>query len=208
MRSVLLAVAELLMMVPPGCMALCLLFPSSVGRPRRGEQKEKKASQPPPPPGLFFCMQQDGIGNACGTIACIHAVANTVGADALADGPLKSFITSTAAMSPAERGEALVSAKDLQVMSDATAASGETEGAGTNDAQDQHFIAFVNKDGMLYELDGRNIDPETKEAFPFCHGATGEETFLSDAAKVIRDDFMARDPTCINFNIVALCKDA
>ena len=46
MQSVIPAVAELLMMVPPGCMALCLLFPSSLGRPRRGEQKEKKASQP------------------------------------------------------------------------------------------------------------------------------------------------------------------
>ena len=75
-------------------------------------------------------------------------------------------------------------------LAEAACSAGETEGAGTNDAQDQHFIAFVSKAGMLYELDGRNIDAETKEAFPFCHGATSAETFLMDAARVIREDFM------------------
>ena len=43
-------------------------------------------------------------------------------------------------------------------------------------------------------------------AQPFCHGATDAATFLSDAAKVIREDVMARDPESINFNITALCK--
>ena len=198
---------ELLMMVPQPCVALCLLYPSKVGKPRRGEQKEKRAVQPQPPADLVFCMQHDGIGNACGTIACVHAIANTVGMDGLDDGPLKKFLTATEGMAPAARGTVLQEAKDMQTVSDGAAASGETEGAGTNDAQDQHFIAFVSKAGMLYELDGRNIDAETKEAFPFCHGATSAETFLMDAARVIREDFMARDPDCINFNVVALCKE-
>ena len=92
--------------------------------------------------------------------------------------------------------------------SDATAAAGTTEGAGTDDAQGQHFIAFVNCGGMLYELDGRNFDKQAEGAVakPFCHGATSDDSFLADAAKVIREDVMARDPTSINFNITALCK--
>ena len=32
------------------------------------------------------------------------------------------------------------------------------------------------------------------------------KTFVSDAAKVIREDFMARDPENMNFNVTALCK--
>ena len=32
------------------------------------------------------------------------------------------------------------------------------------------------------------------------------ETFVLDAAKVIREEFMARDPSSINFNVTALCK--
>lgn len=170
------------------------------------------ASQPSPPPELFFVMQKDGIGNACGTIACIHAVANasTAGNFALLDGPLKSFMESTKGLSVAERADALVVAKELQELSDATAAAGETAGAGTDDAQGQHFICFVRAGDMLYECDGRNFnkDAEGAVAAPFCHGATTPESFLRDAAKVIREDVMTRDPTSINFNIVALCECA
>ena len=125
-------------------------------------------------------------------------------------GPLASFVKETSALGIAERGWALLKAKALQELSDATAASGETEGAGTDDAQGQHFIAFVNVNGMLYELDGRNFDktaaPGTATAIPFCHGATSAETFVQDAAKIVREDFMARDPENLNFNVTAFCK--
>lgn len=82
-------------------------------------------------------MQHDGIGNACGTIACIHAIANAAieGNFAIGKGPLQDFMSD----SPSEagmRGQALLQATGLQELSDATAAAGETEGAGTDDAQD------------------------------------------------------------------------
>jgi len=180
-----------------------------VSGPRRTAQKEAQPNQPPPPEGLFFVQQHNGIGNACGTIACVHAVANGAasGAFALSDGPLKAFMDKTAALSVADRGRALAGYAELQEMSDATAASGETDGAGTDDAQGQHFIAFVRVGEVLYELDGRNFDHEAgDEARPFCHGGTSEATFLADAAKIIKEDVMSRDPESINFNITALCK--
>lgn len=43
----------------------------------------------------------------------------------------------------ADRGWALANAVELQEMSDATAAAGETAGAGTDDAMNSHFISFV-----------------------------------------------------------------
>ena len=66
------------------------------------------------------------------------------------------------------------------------------------------MFTFVPFAGQLYELDGRTFD-EQGVAFPVCHGPTSDATFLLDAAKVIREEFMARDPTSINFNVTALC---
>ena len=75
---------ELLCMVPQPCVALCLLYPSeNISGVRRADQREKQASQPPPPDGLFFCMQHDGIGNACGTIACAETVSTVTGDSAV-----------------------------------------------------------------------------------------------------------------------------
>lgn len=59
-----------------------------------------------------------------------------------------------------------------------------------------HFVAFVQKDGSLYELDGR-------KEFPINHGPSSEETFLQDAAEACRK-YMNRDPCNVNFTIVAL----
>jgi len=202
---------ELLMMVPQPCAALCLLYPSgNISKPRREgfAEEEFRKKQPPLPPNLFFCKQFDDIGNACGTLACMHAVGNAALAnnfELAQDSPLSKFITANNGSDPSARGRALLDAKELQQMSDATAAAGETEGAGTDDAQNQHFISFVNFEGKLYELDGRNILPEDGQpALPVFHGETTAETFLIDAARVIKEQFMARDPTNVNFNVVAL----
>lgn len=76
-----------------------------------------------------------------------------------------------------------------------------------------HFIAFVEVDGCLYELDGRKESPVN-------HGPTSRETLLQvqsaassppvshtsgtqDACRIVKQ-FMARDPNNLNFNLMAL----
>lgn len=200
---------ELLMMVPRPCVALCLLFPcEKIAGPRRSQLKAARSGAGAHEAGLFFTQQHDGCGNACGTIASIHAVANASrsGAFPLGDDTLLGrFLKETEGQDAAARGTALVDATYLHELSNETAASGETEGAGTDDAGGRHFICFLVHDGRLFELDGRIVD-ERGNAFPVDHGPTNEAGFVEDAAKVIRDQFMAMDPENLNFNVVAFSK--
>ena len=60
---------------------------------------------------------------------------------------------------------------------------------------DNHFICFTSVGGRLLELDGCM-------AGPVDHGATCN--LLSDAANIIKKDFMARDPTNLNFSLCVM----
>lgn len=188
---------ELLQMVPP-CSGLILLFPAEkMSADRYRELRERRGEAPP----VFFAQQHDECGNACGTIAVIHCVAN---AGLELSGPLQRFVESAPA-GIAEKGRALVAATDIRELSNKAAAAGETIGAGTDDNGCAHYVAFVRVQGRLVELDGRTIDDDGV-AFPVCHGTTTQETFLSDVARVVCEDFIARDPANINFSMLAFAQ--
>lgn len=51
---------------------------------------------------------------------------------------------------------------------------------------DTHFIVFIQKNGHIYELDGRKKSPIN-------HGPTTVESFLTDAAALAKK-LMERDP--------------
>jgi ubiquitin carboxyl-terminal hydrolase L3 len=62
-----------------------------------------------------------------------------------------------------------------------------------------HFLAIVPKDGRIIELDGR-------KAFAIDHGPYESlETFALEASeKVVRREFMDKDPDEIRFSMMAL----
>jgi len=76
--------------LPQPTAAIIFIFP--------GGEHEDQSSAPPLPPGSpFFLYQIAGLGNACGTIAAIHAVANSGAAASLAEGTtLKTFLDANA----------------------------------------------------------------------------------------------------------------
>lgn len=63
---------------------------------------------------------------------------------------------------------------------------------------DNHFVAFVEHEGALFELDGT-------KSFPVNHGATTRETFLADACTQAKK-FMERDPEETAFGMIVLAK--
>uniref|UniRef100_A0A8C9PJI7 Ubiquitin carboxyl-terminal hydrolase n=1 Tax=Spermophilus dauricus TaxID=99837 RepID=A0A8C9PJI7_SPEDA len=147
-------------------------------------------------PKVYFMKQT--IGNSCGTIGLIHAVANNQDKLEFEDGSvLKQFLSETEKMSPEDRAKCFEKNEAIQAAHDAVAQEGQCR---VDDKVNFHFILFNNVDGHLYELDGRM-------PFPVNHGTSSEGSLLQDAAKVCRE-FTEREQGEVRFSAVALCKAA
>jgi len=186
--------AELLDFVPKPVKALILLFPCSekYEQHRQAEDEKLKENIPQYPKDLFYLKQT--IANACGTCALIHAVANNKDIP-LNDGILKKFLDAAQDLSPEDRGKLLEADTGFTDAHKSLALEGPPD-SNPELSENQHFIALVQKDGELYELDGR-------KSFPIRHGSTSNETFLEDAAKVCKE-FIARDPDELRFTVGAI----
>ncbi|XP_053958747.1 ubiquitin carboxyl-terminal hydrolase isoform X2 [Anastrepha ludens] len=159
----------------------------------RAQEHEKLSVDPGVFPDDLFYMRQL-TSNACGTVALIHSLANSKSIS-LEDGILKSFLENVKDLTPEERGKALENDKSFTEGHHELAKEGQTV-ADPEEKVNHHFVALINKNGVLYELDGR-------KEFPIKHGPTTDETFIQDAAKVCKE-FMARDPDELRFTVMAL----
>jgi len=187
---------ELLAMVPQPVKSLILLHPINDKEEEFKAQQEAKvdADGQEVSDNVYFMKQC--VGNACGTVALIHAVANNTGTIDLSDGPLKEFLEKTKAMSPDDKGTALENDEGIAKAHEESAQEGQTEAPDRDTKLDLHFVAFVEVDGNLYELDGR-------KKFPINLGPTSPDSLLQDAAKACRE-FINRDPEETRFAMVAL----
>uniref|UniRef100_A0A8D0DVS7 Ubiquitin carboxyl-terminal hydrolase n=1 Tax=Salvator merianae TaxID=96440 RepID=A0A8D0DVS7_SALMN len=188
---------ELLSMVPRPVCAILLLFPvTEKYETFRTEEEEKIKAQGQEVKSSVYFMKQT-ISNACGTIGLIHAIANN--RDKISfetDSSLKRFLDDSSTMSPEERAKYLETYEAIRVTHESSAHEGQTEAPSIDEKVDLHFIALVNVDGILYELDGR-------KPFPINHGQSSDDTFLEDAVEVCKK-FMDRDPDELRFNAIAL----
>ena len=169
---------ELLEMVPEPVKALMFLFPVDIRSKEHTEFKGK----------CWFAKQT--INNACGTVAVIHALANT----GLAQGKVKQYIDETKNASALERGKKLESAKFIEE------AHKQTAGLGTSEMDESttlHFVTFIPVEGRIVEFDGRY-------EHPIDHGKYTD--FLKDAAKVVEDIVKKSEAT--SFNLMALVADS
>ncbi len=199
---------ELLAMVPQPALALLLLFP--ITEATEADRTAQAASGPASGGGgkgqapVWYTRQT--IGNACGTIGVLHALANARGALQIEAGSfLERFLAATEALSPEERAAYLEhpppGAPSLEEAHQGAAAEGSTAPPPADAAVDLHFVCFVQKGGSLFELDGR-------KTAPVCHGASSEATFLQDAVGVVRDKFVAlAGDGNLNFNLMAFAKE-
>lgn len=147
-------------------------------------------------PNLFYMKQY--AENACGTIGVFHILGNLPPQHAhlVNEGSLlHQFYQKTKGKSPEEAGNIFENDDELKEKHVDATKEGSTN---VNEHLDtaNHFVAFVNVDGHLYELDGR-------KKFPINHGPTTGNTFLSDACNAAHR-FIQREPENVNAGLIVL----
>uniref|UniRef100_A0A7S0NK07 Ubiquitin carboxyl-terminal hydrolase n=1 Tax=Micromonas pusilla TaxID=38833 RepID=A0A7S0NK07_MICPS len=191
---------DLLAMVPQPVHAILLLFPiTEASEKARLEHAATRNDDAASDDAARVWFTRQTIGNACGTIGVLHAVANTLNEYSVADDSwFGRFFAATRAMTPGERA-AHLEADDSLEAAHAGAASSVASSTATPSPErevDLHFVALVHVDGGLYELDGR------RDA-PFRHGDTARESFLVDAGSVVKK-FVERGGDSLSFNAIAM----
>lgn len=189
---------ELLAMVPAPVLAVLLLYPLTdefeAARARQGnfDKEDKQAGS-----NVYFMKQT--VGNACGTVALLHAVGNNLSRVALMQGSyFERFFEATQKLTPEERATALEKDDEIENVHSVAASAGDTAPPDINTSVDLHFICFVCVDGGLFELDGRRSKP-------IHHGSSSPETLLQDSVKVIKS-FIEANPNSVNFNVISFSK--
>jgi len=184
--------ADLLMMIPQPIYAMIFLFPPKFEREKREEKSDKKGEEGSP----FFLWQTKSLGNACGTIACIHALANCRSSIPLAeDSILAQYLQQATDLTYKERGSALETFEPMRKEQVKSASSGSNQTRMTEDRVEYHFVCFIEHHGDIYELDGMKQEPVK-------HGKC--ENFAIDVGRIIQSEFMAKMPEEHNFSTLAL----
>jgi len=141
------------------------------------------------------------IGNACGTIGLLHAVYNNLPTLQLTPNSfLADFYTKAQSATPVERAKLLEDDDRVEEVHQETAHDPKAVHQPNMNDTDLHFICFVEKDGFLYELDGRRDTAVNR-------GASTRETFLKDAIKAVKQ-IMSLKPGLIEYSCIALAKAA
>ena len=188
-------------MVPPNRLAVMLNFPitEAVRTDEDAERTRIAATPQQIDPSVFFCNQT--IGNACGTVGIIHAIAQAKQmVDLPLTGWLESFYKECEGKTPMERADIMENgeaADELEELHEEAAADDENTSA-VDANMNNHFITFVvGNDNNLYECDGR-------KEWLVNHGKSSKETLLQDACNIIQEKFFKRDPTEVNFAMTVL----
>lgn len=195
--------ADLLDMVPAPRHAMLLLFPltpallaAEKNRAQNSGTSDSSSASP------IFIKQT--IDNACGTIALLHSLLQPellAAFPPLEGSALDSLGKACAGKSPLECAELIERSNALDDAQKEFAQRGQTAPPGAEEKIDLHFVAFIHKDGKLFQLDGR------RDA-PLEHGTTTHGDLLKNACNIVRDEFMALDPSEYRFTIIALVEGA
>uniref|UniRef100_A0A8C9QPV9 Ubiquitin carboxyl-terminal hydrolase n=1 Tax=Spermophilus dauricus TaxID=99837 RepID=A0A8C9QPV9_SPEDA len=110
--------------VPAPACALLLLFPLTAQHENFRKKQIEELKGQEVSPKVYFMKQT--IGNSCGTIGLIHAVANNQDKLEFEDGSvLKQFLSETEKMSPEDRAKCFEKNEAIQAAHDAVAQEGQ-----------------------------------------------------------------------------------
>lgn len=184
------------------CHALIVLADQSIYRAARSAVEptisEYKGSGPNEP---VIWMKQT-IGHACGLMALLHVVFNLEGGRYVRPDTATDALRQQAILlGPAERAQLLYDSSFLEEAHMDAASRGSSNVPSPRDDNRHHFLAFVHKDGKVWELNGGMNGP-------LLRGELDEwEDLLSERGMelTVRDFLKAAEQTgCNEMSIVAV----
>jgi len=182
---------ESLKMVPSPCVGIIFLYPFSQVEMRKkklGKSNGQKTE------GVWYMNQV--IGNACGAVALMHTVMNTLDTVSSDSKFLKKFSADAKDADSRNRGKLFGSA--LRELHDEVSGRGQTEAPKPNADLDFHFVSLVAVNGHLFELDGNNNGP-----IDLGPVGDGDDAFLQTAVKHVKSAYIAPFPDS-HFSMMAL----
>ena len=178
--------------------AAVFLFPL----PTEPELFNRVAQSAAPAPGeeadhqLFFTTQT--VGNACGTVALLHALGNNPDMCEV-DSFVRRFAEQTKSMTAGERGVFLEKNTEIASLHAAAETAGQSRPADEQDPEcDLHFVVFVEKNRKVFCLDGR------KDAPNLCGEVEEDGNFLLTVAEFVKQNFAQEHPDELRFSLLAL----
>ena len=166
-----------------------------------GEKPTAPVSEDANADGVFFASQV--IQNACATQAILSILMNCPDDVPLGD-ELANMREFTREFDADLKGLAISNSEKIRAAHNSFARPEPIVGETTNDPKNAedlfHFVAYVPKNGALYELDGL-------QRGPIKHGACGETDWLNRACPVIRERIEKYASSEIRFNLMALVRD-
>lgn len=219
---------DLLMMVPQPIYAMVFLFPPTSLRKNMKRQRESGDADSESDVNAevavdsdkqtdkeYFCLKQTSkLGNACGTIACIHALANLRGEIPFPEESILGQFVKEAKMlkTAGDRGKFMETFELMRKEQQQQASSSSNQTAMTEGKVDYHFVCFIDDadggGGSILEFDGCKMG-SSGPGSPVVHKIEGGEamSFGERCGKVIQREFMAKMPDELNFVTLAVAPD-
>eukprot|EP01006_Ploeotia_vitrea_P048251 TRINITY_DN67210_c8_g9_i1.p2 TRINITY_DN67210_c8_g9~~TRINITY_DN67210_c8_g9_i1.p2 ORF type:complete len:313 (-),score=44.09 TRINITY_DN67210_c8_g9_i1:1028-1966(-) len=151
-------------------------------------------------PQVYFAQQK--ISNACATQALINILLNCTDKVDIG-GTLKSFLEFTQGLDAETRGIAIGNSEEIRQAHNAFARHQNftfEEKIAKDDDDVYHFIAYIPKDGCVFELDGLKKGPVLV-------GEYAADNWLEIANSAIQQRISGYKTGEIHFNLLALCND-
>lgn len=146
---------DLLAWIPRPVHALVLLADRPIYTAARSTVEPTVAEYRGSGPGEPVVWMRQTIGHACGLMALLHSVFNLEGGRYLTPGSeLEKLLQQGIALKPTERAELLYGSKFLEDAHMEAASTGSSAAPSPQDDNHHHFVAFVQRDGKVWELNG------------------------------------------------------
>lgn len=195
---------DLLNFVPRPSLAILLVFPVSKiyeeSRLKEDAELTDYAGSGPDEPVMWF---KQTIGNACGLIGLLHAMANGLaGQQYVTPGSnLDKLLNAATPLKAGDRADLLYESKDLEVAHGESAQKGDSQAPEDNNV-DLHFVCFVKgKDGKLYEMDGRRKGPLVRADLSEDEDMLSDKALASGVRKMIEREAQGGDA---RFSLISL----